>query len=200
MEHGSDSIRAIATNLFFALKAIWAIFAAVWIIGAFTSKRSVRRQSWASRFGMVGCGIIGYFLLFAAARYFGFVEGRFLPNSAIYLWIGLFMTLIGVMFAFWARAILGRNWSGIVTVKQNHELIRTGPYALVRHPIYTGVLFALLGTIIFDGTIATLISLFVVLSVFTYKMKIEEQFMGEQFGSQYASYRQKTKALVPFLW
>jgi protein-S-isoprenylcysteine O-methyltransferase Ste14 len=172
----------------------------VWIIGAFTSKRNVRHQSWASRFGMVGCAIIGYFLLFGAARYFVFAERRFLPNSAIYLWIGLFMTLTGVMFAIVARAKLGRNWSGIVTVKQNHELIRTGPYALVRHPIYAGVLFALLGTIIFDGTIATLISLLVVRSVFTYKMKIEEQFMGEQFDSQYASYRQKTKALVPFLW
>jgi protein-S-isoprenylcysteine O-methyltransferase Ste14 len=200
MEPGSDSIRAIATNLSFALKATWAIFAAVWIIGAFTSKRSVRRQSWASRFGMVGSAIVEYLLLFGAASYFGFAERRFLPDSAIYLWIGLFMTLTGVMFAIWARATLGRNWSGIVTIKQNHELIRTGPYALVRHPIYTGLLFALLGTTIFDGQIRTLILIVAVLSVFTHKMKIEEQFMTAHFGSQYASYRQKTKALLPFLW
>lgn len=197
---GFDSIRAVATNLSFALKAIWAIFAAVWIIGAFTSKRSVRRQSWASRFGMVGGAIVEYLSLFGAARYFGFAERRFLPDSAIYLWIGLCMTFTGVMFSIWARATLGRNWSGIVTVKQNHELIRTGPYALVRHPIYTGILFALLGTIIFDGKIRSLILIIAVLSVLIHKMKMEEQFMAAQFGSQYTSYRQKTKALLPFLW
>jgi protein-S-isoprenylcysteine O-methyltransferase Ste14 len=183
-----------------ALKITWAIFAIVWIIGAFTSKRSVRRQSWASRFGMVGLAILEYLLLLWAVSYFGFAYRRFLPDSAIYLWIGLFMTVAGVMLAIWARATLGRNWSGIVTVKQNHKLIRTGPYALVRHPIYTGVTFAVFGTAIFDGEIRSIVLIVAMLSVFIHKMKIEEQFMTEQFGSEYASYQQKTKALVPFLW
>jgi len=149
---------------------------------------------------MVAGAIAGFLLLFWVASYFGFTERRFLTGSNISLWIGLLMTITGVMFAIWARATLGRNWSGMVTVKQNHELIRTGPYALVRHPIYTGLLFAAVGTSIFDGEIRSLIALLVVLSVLSYKMKIEEQFMTARFGSEYAGYRNKTKALVPFLW
>jgi protein-S-isoprenylcysteine O-methyltransferase Ste14 len=120
--------------------------------------------------------------------------------SPIYRWIGLFMTIAGVMFAIWARVTLGRNWSGIVTVKQNHELIRTGPYALVRHPIHTGLTFAVFGTAIFDGEIRSIILIVAMVSLLTHKMKVEEQFMMAQFGSEYTSYRQNTKALVPFLW
>src|SRR5205823_13286046 len=74
-----DSIRAIAANLSVVLKVTWAIFVIVWIIGAFTSKRTVRRQSWASRFGIVAIAILEYLLLFWAARYFGFANRRFLP-------------------------------------------------------------------------------------------------------------------------
>lgn len=90
---GSDSIRAIATGLSVALKVTWAIFVIVWIIGAFTSKRTVRRQSWASRLGIVAIAMFEYLLLFWAARYFGFANRRFLPDSPICLWIGLFMTI-----------------------------------------------------------------------------------------------------------
>jgi protein-S-isoprenylcysteine O-methyltransferase Ste14 len=160
----------------------------------------VRRQSWASRFGIIAIAILEYLLLLWAVRYFGFANRRFLPDSPNYRWIGLFMTIAGVIFAIWARVTLGRNWSGTVTVKQNHELIRTGPYALVRHPIYTGITFAVIGTVIFDGEIRSIIFIVAMLSLLTHKMKIEEQFMTTQFGSEYTSYRQNTKVLLPFLW
>jgi protein-S-isoprenylcysteine O-methyltransferase Ste14 len=199
-QRASDTIGAIAANLVLALKIAWAIFLIVWVIGAFTSKRTARRQSWKSRFGMVGIAALEYFLLSTAAQYLGFAERRFLPDSLLWLQIGLFITVAGLLFATWARVTLGRNWSGIVTVKQNHELIRTGPYALVRHPIYTGVVFAIFGTAIFDGKIRAIILLAVVLSILIHKMKIEEQFMTEQFGSEYTSYRRSTKALFPLIW
>ena len=196
----SDNIRAIATYLSLAFKITWAVFIAVWIIGAFTAKRAVRRQSLPSRIGMVAIAIAAYYILFGAAEYFGFAYRRFLPDLEIYLWIGLLMTIAGVAFAIWARLTLGRNWSGTVTIKQDHELIRTGPYALVRHPIYTGIALAVLGTAIFDGKIRSLILILATFSVLIYKIRMEEQFMTEQFGSEYTNYRQKTKALVPFLW
>jgi protein-S-isoprenylcysteine O-methyltransferase Ste14 len=110
------------------------------------------------------------------------------------------MTIAGVAFAIWARVTLGRNWSGTVTIKQDHELIRTGPYALVRHPIYTGIMFAVLGTAIFDGEIRSIILIVATFSLLIHKMRMEEQFMTEQFGSGYTNYRQNTKALVPFVW
>jgi protein-S-isoprenylcysteine O-methyltransferase Ste14 len=183
-----------------ALKATWAVFALVWIVSAFKAKPTVRRQSLASRIGMVVIAIAEYYVLLLGAKHFGFANRRFLPDVPGYLWLGLFMTMAGVAFAIWARATLGRNWSGTVTVKENHELIRTGPYALVRHPIYAGLTFALIGTIIFDGKVRSLLLLIAVLSVLIHKMSMEEQFMTDQFGSEYAKYRQQTKALVPFVW
>ena len=149
---------------------------------------------------MVALAILEYFLLLWGASYLGFAYRRFIPDAAIYRWIGLFMTIAGVMFAIWARFTLGRNWSGVVTVKENHQLIRNGPYSFVRHPIYTGVTFAAFGTAVFVGDIRSIILLVAVLSVFIHKIKIEEQFMTDQFGSEYTSYRQETKALIPFLW
>jgi len=108
--------------------------------------------------------------------------------------------MAGVAFAIWARLILGRNWSGMVTVKQDHELIRRGPYALVRHPIYTGIAFAGIGTAIFYGEISGLIVIVAMLSVLLHKMKVEERFMTEQFGSAYTDYQEKTKAFLPLVW
>jgi len=160
----------------------------------------MRRQSLQSRVGIFVIAMAEFYVLFWVAKYFGFANRRFLPDLDVYLWIGLLITIAGVAFAVWARVTLGRNWSGWVTVKQDHELIRSGPYAQVRHPIYTGLTFAVLGTAIFDGEIRSLILIAAVFSALIHKIKIEEQFMTEQFGSEYTTYRQKTKTLVPFVW
>lgn len=110
------------------------------------------------------------------------------------------LTMAGVIFAIWARIALGTNWSGFVTVKQNHELIRSGPYALVRHPIYAGITVAVLGTAIFDGEMRGIVLIIATIPALLYKINLEEQFMTEQFGSEYVDYRETTKTLVPFLW
>jgi protein-S-isoprenylcysteine O-methyltransferase Ste14 len=98
----------------------------------------------------------------------------------------------------WARVYIGRNWSGTVTLKEGHELIRSGPYALVRHPIYTGLLLAFTGTAIACGDPAAVIGLALVLASFLYKLRIEEGFMRAVFPEQYASYAARVPALVPF--
>jgi protein-S-isoprenylcysteine O-methyltransferase Ste14 len=183
-----------------ALKITWAVLIVVWIIGAFTAKRAARRESLVSRLGLLAMVVAEYYVLLWVVRYFGIANRRFLPDLDPYRALGLAVTVAGVGFAIWARLTLGRNWSGTVTVKQDHELIRTGPYALVRHPIYTGITLAAVGTTIFDGRIGSLILVIAALSVVIHKMRIEEQFMTEQFGSDYTSYRQNTKALVPFVW
>ena len=100
----------------------------------------------------------------------------------------------------WARFALGRNWSGTVTVKHDHELVRSGPYAIVRHPIYSGFLLGLLGTVIVRGSLGALLGLGVIVLVLRLKSLTEESFMLEQFGSQYTAYQRDVKALVPFLW
>lgn len=111
------------------------------------------------------------------------------PATAPYA-AGLIMTAAGLGFSVWARVHLGRNWSALVTVKQDHELIRTGPYGLVRHPIYTGVLLAILGTAVAIGEWRALIAFSLITIGFVLKLRSEERFMSQTFGSN-------TRAIAP---
>jgi protein-S-isoprenylcysteine O-methyltransferase Ste14 len=101
--------------------------------------------------------------------------------------------------AVWARVFLGANWSATVTIKQDHEIIRNGPYALVRHPIYSGFLLGMLGTAIAIGEVRGLIAWGLAFLGWWLKLQTEERFLLEQFGTQYLKYRKETKALIPFV-
>ncbi len=191
---------AIVTGLSISMVIAWAVFVTVWVIGAFSTKRTVRRQSFGQQLRLFPIPLLVCCVLFVVIQYFGIADRRFVPRLEVYSWIGLVMTITGFAFAIWARVKLGRNWSGTVTVKQDHELIRTGPYALVRHPIYSGITFAVIGTVIFIGEVRGLVWIAAVVAGLILKLRTEEKFMTEQFGSVYTDYRQKTKALVPFVW
>ena len=106
----------------------------------------------------------------------------------------------GLLFAVWARVHLGRNWSSSVTIKQGHELITTGPYAVVRHPIYTGILAGILGTAIALSQVRGFIALVIFFLIFWFKLRMEEQWMSSQFGETYATYSHQTAALVPYVF
>jgi protein-S-isoprenylcysteine O-methyltransferase Ste14 len=124
---------------------------------------------------------------------------RILPPD---LWIanmGIAITAAGLLFAIWARAYLGGNWSGAVTVKVGHQLIRTGPYRWVRHPIYTGLILALFGTAINRGQLRGFIAVVLLWIGFTLKSRIEERFMTATFGPEYDEYRRTTGGIVPRL-
>jgi protein-S-isoprenylcysteine O-methyltransferase Ste14 len=101
--------------------------------------------------------------------------------------------------AFWARVYLGRNWSSAPTIKEHHELIRSGPYRFVRHPIYTGILLAMVGTFLANGKVRGALSVVVVWFAWTVKSRMEEEFMVRTFGAQYEEYRRTTGALFPRL-
>ncbi len=109
------------------------------------------------------------------------------------------MVAAGLGLAVWARAHLGRNWSGIVTVKKDHALIRTGPYRIVRHPIYTGLLLALIGTAAAIGEWRGVVAVICALIGFLRKIQVEEKRMRENFP-EYSRYRQQTAALIPLLY
>jgi len=122
-----------------------------------------------------------------------------MPESVWAALAGLALTVIGVAVAIWARLILGTNWSAVVTIKQDHEIIRRGPYSIVRHPIYSGGLLALLGTAIAFGELRGLIGLALIFIAWWMKSRLEESFMEEQFGAAYARYRRDVKGLIPFV-
>jgi protein-S-isoprenylcysteine O-methyltransferase Ste14 len=144
---------------------------------------------------------IGLMLIFNFDRWFvtGWLTTRLTPESAAVVLAGVVLTVAGLLFSVWARFVLGRNWSGTVTIKQNHELIQRGPYQIVRHPIYTGILMALLGTAFVYGITRCFVGIPIVAVGFWLKLQIEEQFMLQQFGAQYADYRQQVRALIPFV-
>lgn len=179
--------------------AAWIALAIVWLAGAFTTKKTVRSQPGRNRIAYVTLVLLGS-VLFTKPLQFGLLAMRVLPATAATAYIGLALTIAGVAFTIWARFYLGRNWSGRPTIKENHTLIRGGPYAVVRHPIYAGILFGLLGTAIVQGKLAALIGTVLILIAFKLKSRLEESFMIEQFGAEYVQYKEQVKGLIPFVW
>ncbi len=175
------------------------IFAVIWLVAAFRTKPATSRQSTKSRALHVILEVIAFFLLFDEQTAIGPLGWVFLPHSVLASAIGLALTALGLAFAVWARFYLGGNWSASVTVKRDHELVRSGPYALVRHPIYTGVCLAFLGTALDVGQLRALVGL--ILSVTGYKLKslTEESMMDREFA-EYKQYKREVKGLIPFVW
>lgn len=180
---------------------LWLAFIVLWWLAAFASKRTVQRQTGGSRLLQSGIVLIGVVFLFNLGHIFtrGWPARHIIPRTESWVLAGAVLTVAAMLFAVWARTILGSNWSGRVTIKQDHQLILSGPYAFVRHPIYTGMLAALLGTALVYGETRCFVGLFICGIGLWLKSRTEEQFMMRQFGEQYAHYRQRVRALVPFV-
>jgi len=178
---------------------LWLAWLAYWMVAAANVKAVRRREAFATRFGHVALSVLAAALLAFPDRRLPWLDQRFLPPTIIAYWLGLLMLAVGIAFAVWARLYLGRNWSGTVTVKQNHELIRSGPYRLVRHPIYTGLLLAILGTAVAFGEWRGLLAFALLTGSLSLKLRIEERFMSESFPKEYARYRAEVPALIPHI-
>jgi protein-S-isoprenylcysteine O-methyltransferase Ste14 len=178
----------------------WCAFLVVWLVASFSSKGNVRKQTSSSRLMQALVTIAAYFLLFDRDLAIGSLGWRFVPAAPFWWILGTALVVAGILLAFWARFFLGRNWSATVTIKQDHELVRSGPYALVRHPIYSGLLLAMLGTALAQGELRGLLAVLLALLGYRWKSHIEESFMQEQFGEGYTVYRRQVKALIPFVW
>jgi protein-S-isoprenylcysteine O-methyltransferase len=187
-------------DLRWVLGPIWIAVVVIWVAAAFGTKRAVKRQSYVTRLVETCCMLAAFNLLFNPNPWPGVLRQRIVPDEPLYGWLSLLITCAGIAFTLWARFFLGRNWSGTVTVKENHELMRSGPYGIVRHPIYAGLSLAFLGTAIGFGELRGLIGLPILVFGWKYKANVEERFMTEQFGEQYRRYRSEVKGLIPFVW
>jgi protein-S-isoprenylcysteine O-methyltransferase Ste14 len=177
----------------------WGAMGVVWLAGALTAKRAVRTQSAGSRLRHAVLMVFAGALLFSPRAAVGPLAWRWLPDSRVAGWIGLALTVAGCAYAIWARLILAGNWSASVTVKRDHQLVRRGPYTVVRHPIYSGILLAAMGTAMVFGHLCGLAGLALAFFGFLEKSRLEEAFMTSQFGDEYVRYQQEVKALIPFL-
>ncbi len=178
---------------------LWLAWLGYWVFAARNVKHTRRRESLPSRLAhhvplLLGAALLGFSDLPPH-----WLNERFLPRSWTVYWIGVMLLAAGLAFAVWARVHLGRNWSGAVTLKHDHELVRSGPYRLVRHPIYTGMLLAILATAIVIGQWRGLIAFVLITGALLIKLRTEERFMNETFGSEYARYRSDVPALIPRL-
>ena len=186
----------------------WAAFLLVWGISAFFVKQDVRGGGWqrfwvfwvlrlaAAAIIIFAAVRLGRRASFPAAVFFS--HPLFTP-TLILGWAGALLTAIGIGFAIWARVNLGRNWSSRPTVKEQHELVTTGPYAYVRHPIYSGIMLAALGTALVTSIFGIVMLVFISIT-FALRMNKEEKIMLELFPDQYPEYQKHTKRLVPFIW
>jgi protein-S-isoprenylcysteine O-methyltransferase Ste14 len=183
------------------ISMVWLVFWIVWLLAAFVSRRAVQRQTYGSRALQSSFIFIGLIFIFNFWNFFrsGWLTARVVPETLFWAVLGAATTVAGVLLCFWARAILGKNWSGTVTIKRDHQLIVRGPYSFVRHPIYTGLLTGMLGTALVYGYLRCFIGVFIIGVGLWMKSQIEERFMIQQFGEQYSRYRQRVRALVPFV-
>ena len=190
----------IPPRAFFAIAwaVIWGAWLISWFVAAFWANRTEKRViSWET--------VLYRLIILAGAVLVTPWAARKLHMEQ--LWhVGfagaaalLLLTLAGLLFTWWARLHLGRLWSGSITRKEDHRVIDTGPYAFVRHPIYTGVIFALFASSLAQATITSLAGAALIAIGLWMKARIEERFLTEELGADaYGAYRRRVPMLVPF--
>ena len=179
--------------------AMWLSYVAYWWAMSRNVKVTERRESMPSRLARLVVLVCAVALLWLPSVPIPALGERFLSVSGVWFWSGSAVTAVGLLFAVWARRHLGRNWSQAVTVKKGHELITSGPYALVRHPIYTGLLLAFVGSAVARGEWRGLLAVALVFGALWRKLRLEEKWMRAQFGESYEAYSRRVAALVPYV-
>ena len=177
----------------------WIVFVATWLLAALSTKRAVYRESRSQRLRYWVLLLVAYLLLVHGRQLPYPLNFRVLSPAAPVAWGGAFLCIAGLVLALWARVILGRNWSGVVTLKEGHELVERGPYRFVRHPIYTGILTMFFATALVLGHIAGFLGTLLMFASFWIKLGHEERLMLQQFPDRYAAYQKRAKRIIPFL-
>jgi protein-S-isoprenylcysteine O-methyltransferase Ste14 len=174
---------------------LWTVLMGVWLVMWFGIKKAKRRETSRERLQHLIPLLIGSWLLFG--RNWGGLNSRLVPDVPAAWWLGLVLTAVGVGISIWARVSLGANWSGVVTLKDDHELIRKGIYRWIRHPIYTGILLAMIGTAMIKGHLRGWVGFLIVLAAFYFKARREESFLRQEFGDGFEEHAKHTGMFLP---
>jgi protein-S-isoprenylcysteine O-methyltransferase Ste14 len=174
---------------------VWITWWVSWWIAALARSRTVARAK--GRVGYRVIPVLGAFLVFApfSQRLSPRLLTWQLPAGAAWTMVGV--AVVGFAFTWWARIHLGRLWSSDVTRKEGHRVVDTGPYRLVRHPIYTGLCLAAFATAIIEGSVIAVIGAAILAVGFHYKARVEERFLTTELGENYTEYAKRTPMLVP---
>jgi protein-S-isoprenylcysteine O-methyltransferase Ste14 len=177
--------------------AIWIVYLIYWQIAAVHVKATERMEPGASRTFRSILFLAAIVLLMDNHIPMPWLYRTFIPVAMSSFWVGAAITIAGLLFAVWARVTIGTNWSRSVTIKRGHELITSGPYSVVRHPIYTGILIGFLGTAIATTQYRGILAFLLVFLSLWHKLRLEERWMHDQFGPAYTAYARRTAALIP---
>jgi len=175
----------------------WLVFLVYWIVAAFRVNRMRQREPAARRIVYLLLIAVSLILFNADPRYFGPLNRRFVHRSFGIAVVGTLLTVAGIGFAIWARNHIGRFWSGSVAIREDHQLIRSGPYSRIRHPIYTGILVALAGTTLAVGNYRALLAFVLILVSLIYKARLEEALLTREFGAAFDEHRRHTGFFLP---
>ena len=178
------------------IRLLWMLVMMIWLALATESNLPVvvKRNRWSDV--AVWIVSVGWVVLLVN----NFNGPQLIPRIMFLRIIGSVMAITGVVFACCARFYLGSSWDSMISLKLDHKLIRTGPYAVVRHPIYSGFMFALVGSVLNFGHMRSIVAATMVTIAWVYKSGVEEAFMTEHFGSEYDQYRAEVKRLIPMIW
>jgi protein-S-isoprenylcysteine O-methyltransferase Ste14 len=182
------------------LRWLWLVWVLYWFGSGLRARRTVKREPMWQRMSTTGIMIVAVSLLGYMGWRLGLLDKRFVPDTEAVRTTGLLLTLAGMAITVWARIHLGQFWSARVTIKEGHELIQTGPYAWVRHPIYSGLLVAVAGSAVVIGAWRALLGVALVWLGLRLKAAREERLLSRQFGSAFTEYRRRTGALIPKLF
>jgi protein-S-isoprenylcysteine O-methyltransferase Ste14 len=175
----------------------WLIFVAYWIATGLNTRRTVSRESFASRYGVLFLEIAGFVLLFSRWAGIGVMRGHIFPRSDATGVAGIALTWAGIGLAIWARAHLGQYWSARVTLKEDHKLIRSGPYRFFRHPIYSGLILAAIGGVVAIDHWRCVVGLMLIITGYVIKARKEEAMLTQQFGEEFREHCRHTGFLLP---
>jgi len=175
----------------------WIVFLGYWLVSALRLKKVKQREARGQRLVQIAFMVVAYALVFNDTLGRGWLGTRFFPASETIGETGFLLAVVGVAFAIWARWHLGENWSGTVTLKEGHELIRSGPYRYIRHPIYTGMLIAFAGTVLALGELRGLLAFLIALACFYLKARKEERFLAQEFGESFTEHARRTGMFLP---
>jgi protein-S-isoprenylcysteine O-methyltransferase Ste14 len=181
------------------ISGCWIVFITVWLLAAVSTKRTVCRESPAQRLRYWVLLVIAYFLLLYGRELPYPLNFRVIPRATPIAFGAAFLCVAGLAFALWARLTLGRNWSGVVALKEGHNLVERGPYRFVRHPIYTGMLIMFFATALVLSHVAGFVGVLLMFASFWIKLDREERLMLQQFPERYAAYQQRVKRIIPFM-
>ena len=178
---------------------LWLIFALYWFIASRTTAKTKAKESLLSSLPRNAVLALGAVFLFGKWLSGGLLGRRFVPALPSIWAAGALLTIAGLALAFWARYHLGRYWSGQITLKEGHTLVCTGPYKYLRHPIYSGLLLAVMGTGLTIGLYRALLGVLLVALGLWWKARQEDAWLAAAFGEQFEQQRRRTGRLLPRL-